>query len=143
VQGDRYIASDSGYVYVLKQEPFTSLQNWVLMSQGGVSQVNGQTGVVVLSTDDITEGVTNRYFSSGMTAYKNTQANNAHELVKLDGQGHVSGSILGTQLQLEGGFATIHDNQQDSIHVEESKSQALLLQLGSQGIVAGKKMRYA
>ena len=113
------------------------------MSQGGVSQVNGQTGVVVLSTDDITEGVTNRYFSSGMTAYKNTQANNAHELVKLDGQGHVSGSILGTQLQLEGGFATIHDNQQDSIHVEESKSQALLLQLGSQGIVAGKKMRYA
>ena len=55
-------------------------------------------GVVVIDTDDVLEGNTNKYFANGISNYKNTLANQAHELIQLDGLGHVSGSILGTQL---------------------------------------------
>ncbi len=65
-QGDRYIASDTGIVYVLKQNPFTSLQNWIVVNQGGVISVNGQTGAVALTTDEVPEGITNKYFESGV-----------------------------------------------------------------------------
>ncbi len=53
MSGDRYIATDAGIVYILKQVPFTSPGNWILMSQGGVTTINGYDGVVVLDTDNI------------------------------------------------------------------------------------------
>ena len=44
--------------------------NWVPAAAGGgvVDSVNGQTGVVVLDTDDIAEGVTNLYFTDARVA---------------------------------------------------------------------------
>ena len=53
MKGDRYIGTDSGAVYILKDDPFTSPSNWVVLSQGGVTSVNGADGVVAIDTDDI------------------------------------------------------------------------------------------
>ena len=53
---------------------------------GGVDSVNTKTGVVLLTTDDIPEGV-DKYFNNGIVDYKLNNANNANELLKLDGNG--------------------------------------------------------
>ena len=90
-RGDQYIATDTGYIYILKEVPFTSGSNWVLLTQSGVTSVNGLQGIVSLSSDDITEGVVNKYFDSGISSYKSTLANQANELVKLNGSGVLPG----------------------------------------------------
>ena len=41
-----------------------SLQTITIAASGNVLSVNGQTGAVVLDTDDITEGATNQYFTA-------------------------------------------------------------------------------
>jgi len=70
IQGDRYLATDTGVVYMLKNIPFTSPSNWILLNQGGVQRVNGYDGQVVLNTDDVQEGLSNKYFDSGIANYK-------------------------------------------------------------------------
>jgi hypothetical protein len=80
--------------------PFTSAGNWILLTQGGVTSVNGLQGVVSLSTDDIGQGIVNQYFASGIQDYKTNAANQANELLRLDAQGEISGSYLGTELTL-------------------------------------------
>jgi hypothetical protein len=54
-------------------------QGWSVVSGGGaVDSVNGQTGVVVLDTDDITEGATNLYYTDArVDANSNVVANTA------------------------------------------------------------------
>ncbi len=54
-------------------------QAWAVVSGGGaVDSVNGQTGVVVLDTDNISEGTTNLYFTdSRVNANSNVAANTA------------------------------------------------------------------
>ena len=100
ITGDQYITTDTGSIYILKATPFTTAGNWVLLTQGGVTSVNGLQGVVSLSSDNIGEGIVNQYFQSGIAAYKTSIANQPNELVKLDGQGHIAGSYLGTDLTL-------------------------------------------
>ena len=54
-------------------------QSWTVVSGGGaVDSVNGQTGVVVLDTDNITEGTTNLYYTDArVDANSNVAANTA------------------------------------------------------------------
>lgn len=50
--------------YVLAWDDSTNSANWVAGGAGAVESVNGQTGVVVLDSDDIAEGTTNRYVTT-------------------------------------------------------------------------------
>lgn len=68
--------------------------SWVLVSAGVIS-VNGDTGVVVLSTDDISEGSTNFYYTDArVAAYLSTVANLPGGYAQLDGSGKLLTSIL-------------------------------------------------
>ena len=74
IPGDRYIAVDTSFQYILSANPYTNNTKWILLSPGGVDSINTKTGIVLLDTSDIPEG-TNKYFNSGITAYKATDAN--------------------------------------------------------------------
>lgn len=65
-QGDYCIRTDTDETYVLNGSDPSVLSNWVLLPQGsGVTSVNGDAGPnVTLTTDDISEGTTNKYFSN-------------------------------------------------------------------------------
>ena len=64
-KGDMCIRTDTNAVYVLSADDPSVLANWLQINipSGGVISVNGQTGAVVLGTDDITEGSTNLYYT--------------------------------------------------------------------------------
>jgi hypothetical protein len=64
--GDMAIRTDFSpdRMFVLTEAPATTLNNWRdITVQVTVVSVNGQTGVVVLNTNDIAEGSNNRYFT--------------------------------------------------------------------------------
>lgn len=63
--GDVAMRSDIRKTYILKQTPASTLANWIelLTPLDAVSSVNGKTGVVVLTTDDVGEGA-NLYFTT-------------------------------------------------------------------------------
>lgn len=63
--GDVCVRTDLEKTFILKQEPATTLANWVelLSPTESVSSVNGKTGAVTLTTSDINEG-TNLYFTT-------------------------------------------------------------------------------
>lgn len=115
-QGDFAVRTDASKTFVLQQAPATTLSNWVELPTGaGITSVNGQAGpAVTLTTDNISEGATNKYFSqslarsaigaSGALAYNqttgvvthNTSAitpNTAYNNIQFDQYGHaISGS---------------------------------------------------
>ena len=51
--------------FILQALPATTLANWaeLVVSADAVSSVNGQIGVVILTTDDINEGTNNLYYT--------------------------------------------------------------------------------
>lgn len=55
--GKIYVALDTGKTYRWGSSSYTEI------SSGDVNSVNGQTGVVVLDTDDVSEGTGNLYFT--------------------------------------------------------------------------------
>ncbi len=70
--GDVYVSSDSGTVNFGAGNITFAAGDWVIYSgtvweksinSNAVASVNGFTGVVVLDTDDIAEGITNLYFT--------------------------------------------------------------------------------
>jgi hypothetical protein len=72
-RGDMAIRTDVNKTFVLSTDSPTTLADWKeLLSPGSVVSVNGQTGVVVLTTTNIAEG-TNLYYT---TARVNTDAPN-------------------------------------------------------------------
>ena len=76
---------------------------------GAVDSVNGQTGVVVLDTDDIAEGLTNLYFTNGRAAA-------AAPVQSVDGQtGTVSLSASYAPLSHVGDTGTAHGNATISV----------------------------
>lgn len=84
----------------------TNPDNPVISAAGGgggaVDSVNGQTGVVVLDTDDISEGVTNRYFT-------NARASAAAPVQSVNGQ---TGAV-----DLSGSYAPLsHVGAGDTAH---------------------------
>ena len=52
-------------MYVLSADDPSVLANWIQINipSGGVISVNGQTGAVVLDSDDITEGSNHLYYT--------------------------------------------------------------------------------
>lgn len=63
--GDIAVRSDENKTYMLKASPASTLANWIMLKTPTdvVLSVNGKTGVVSLTTSDITEG-TNLYFTT-------------------------------------------------------------------------------
>jgi len=64
-QGDVAVRTDLNKSFILVSGSYSVLSNWqeLLTPTDTILSVNGQTGVVVLDTDDIAEGVTNKYFT--------------------------------------------------------------------------------
>ena len=64
-KGDLCIRTDSNAVYVLSADATGVLANWLQINvpAGGVISVNGQTGTVVLDSDDISEGSNHLYYT--------------------------------------------------------------------------------
>lgn len=63
--GSMAVRTDENKTYILKKLPATELENWVelVTAQTGVTSVNSKTGAVVLTTDNISEGETNQYYT--------------------------------------------------------------------------------
>lgn len=63
--GDIAVQTDTSKTFILQGTDPSVAGDWVklLFPPDAVDSVNGETGVVVLDTDDITEGVTNLYFT--------------------------------------------------------------------------------
>lgn len=64
-KGDVAIRSDENKTYILACEPFSVKENWkpLLTPTDLILSVNGQTGIIILNTDDIKEGIYNKYFT--------------------------------------------------------------------------------
>lgn len=61
--GDIAYREDTNASYMLAAMPASTLANWKLINVAGVTSVNGQTGIVSLGTDDISEGSLNKYYT--------------------------------------------------------------------------------
>ena len=64
-KGDVAVRSDINKSFILKQTPASTLGNWVELRTptDTVISVNGKTGAVTLTTDDVAEGSTKLYFT--------------------------------------------------------------------------------
>lgn len=64
-KGDIAIRSDVTMTFILAADDATKADSWVALRtpDSKVLSVNGKTGVVVLSSDDVAEGTTNLYFT--------------------------------------------------------------------------------
>jgi hypothetical protein len=67
--GDVAIRTDVSMSYILAGTDPSNISDWeeLLSPPNAVQSVNGNTGVVVLDTDDIDEGITNLYFTEERT----------------------------------------------------------------------------
>ena len=75
-QGDIAIRTDESKTYILSKEPASTLANWVeLLFPISVTSVNGKTGVVVLTGDDINVTV------NGETSDLNTILNQFYQII--------------------------------------------------------------
>lgn len=62
--GDMAYVQSNEEMYILIASPYSYQSNWKKLNlAAGVISVNGSTGVVSLSTDDIPEGIFNKYFT--------------------------------------------------------------------------------
>ncbi|MGE1061791.1 hypothetical protein NXG27_04005 [Megasphaera paucivorans] len=64
-QGDICVRSDTNTTYMLKVAPYSTLANWVQLKTPTdlVQSVNGKTGVVIITTNDIAEGSNHLYWT--------------------------------------------------------------------------------
>lgn len=85
-QGDVAVRTDIKATFILKGNDPSVLANWVELETpaDAVASVNGKTGVVTLTTDDVAEGTTNLYYTDARaTANFNTNiANTEHTALK-------------------------------------------------------------
>ena len=66
-EGDVAKRTDEGKTYIHNGGSAGTMADWtVITADGAVDTVNGQTGTVVLDTDDVDEGSTNKYFSDAL-----------------------------------------------------------------------------
>ena len=90
--GDIAYRMDTGNTYMLAALPAATLANWKQINIGAnVVSVNGLTGIVSLSTDEMPEGTVNRYFTDSRAdarvaavAYTKTQTQTSLPKVGLD-----------------------------------------------------------
>lgn len=88
-KGDIAIRSDVVKTYILAGEDPTDINNWVqfLSPECNVQSVNGHVGVVVLTTDDVTEGNGNLYYTDDRV-YAAIQKFFNENTVVIDGNGN-------------------------------------------------------
>lgn len=87
--GDIAIRLDVEKTFILQKTPASILENWVMMPSpvGGVSSVNGHTGVVTLFTSDIDEG-SNKYYTeervnANFATHASTELTDSNDLVRV------------------------------------------------------------
>lgn len=70
--GDIAVRTDQSKSYILAVEGYSTLANWqeLLTPTDSVSSVNSKTGAVTLTTDDIGEGSTNKYYTDARVQAK-------------------------------------------------------------------------
>lgn len=98
-QGDYAIRTDQSKTYILNGSDPSVLGNWVeLPAATGIVTLNGKSGsTVTINTDDVGEGVTNKYYTDARarTAISGTGAisyNNATGAISLTSSGVTSGT---------------------------------------------------
>jgi hypothetical protein len=103
-KGDVAVRSDINQTLILKSSPSSTLANWVVLKSPTdlVSSVNGQTGVVNLSTSNIAEG-SNLYYTE---AKVNANANVASNTAKITNANHTGDATGSNALTL----ATVNAN---------------------------------
>lgn len=107
--GDIAIRTDISKSFVLASEPASELASWeeLLSPTDAVQSVNGQLGVVVLDTDDISEGDTNLYYTDER-AKAAAAAQQKHERIVLsatdisNGYIEVAEDIIGVPMVFNG-----------------------------------------
>ena len=103
-KGDVAVRSDINKSFILKQAPASEIGNWVELRTptDTVLSVNGKTGAVVLTTDDVKEGSKNLYYteeraSANFKTHASTELTDSASLLRkidtfiLDG-GNASGA---------------------------------------------------
>lgn len=108
-QGDVAIRSDSAVTYILKEAPATNPANWrKLPSTAGITTINGKTGSnVTLSTDDVAEGATNKYFTvaaarAAFTGVGAISVNNSNGQISLANSGVTASTYNNVQVNAQG-----------------------------------------
>lgn len=73
--GDIAVVTSENKTYILSGEPATTASNWteLLFPTGAVSSVNGYTGAVTLTTNDIAEANDKLYVSSAEKAARDAK----------------------------------------------------------------------
>lgn len=107
--GDVAIRTDISKTFILSQAPASTLENWkeILVPAAPVQSVNSQTGNVVLTSDNISEGSTNKYFTdsraktasvvNGMTGGQTDQAPSVSSV-----KGYIDSEISGAKSYADG-----------------------------------------
>jgi len=124
--GDVAIRSDESKTYILQGNDPTVLGDWVMLQTPAspVLSVNGQTGVVVLDSDDVAEGATNLYFTAARAkaaAVADAIANGVLDVAPSQNavfdalalkadlvHTHIIADVTGLQAALDGKAATVH-----------------------------------
>lgn len=135
--GDVAIRTDLSRSYILREADPSVLGNWaeLLSPTASVSSVNGQRGAVTLSTDDITEGLTNFYFTDVRfdDRIASTWRGQANGLASLGADGKIPTSQLGSLpitntyvVSSEGGMLALAASTGDiAVRTDENKTYVL------------------
>ena len=119
-EGDVCVRSDEEKSYILKQSPASTLANWIELDSptDKVQSVNGKTGTVVLTTDDIAEGSTNQYYTeTRATGNFNTNIalTNSTSLADGDTLFHTDDDLPATQVTTDGDHQFVSQTQLDRL----------------------------
>ena len=124
-EGDVCVRSDEEKSYILKQAPASTLANWIELDSptDKVQSVNGKTGTVVLTTDDIAEGTTNQYFTeTRATSNFNTNIalTNSTSLADGDTLFHTDDNLPATQVSTDADHQFVSQTQLDRLNATVS-----------------------
>lgn len=89
--GDTCLQADNSTLYLLTDNPASVNANWVpITNNQAVTAINGMTGNVTLTTDNISEGSTNKYYTDArVSTWVNTQKGANNGLVGLNANGAI------------------------------------------------------
>lgn len=145
--GDVAKRSDLGTSFILAALPASTLGNWVAVTDpiSSVTSVNGATGVVTLTTSNVTEG-TNLYHTTvrvqtvgdaryALISHTHAQSDVVGLVAALAGKAatthtHVIGDTSGLQLALDG-KVNVGSTEFDARYYTETESDALFASKGN------------
>ena len=115
-EGDVCVRTDLEKSFILKQAPASTVGNWIELDSptDAVQSVNGKTGAVVLSTDDIAEGTTNQYFTETRATQNfntNIAITNSTSLADGDTLFHTDDNLPADQVTTDGNHQFVTNTQ--------------------------------